>query len=157
MAQDGEIMRRRIMTPDRIIIHHSATADSGTLSWGAIRRYHLKNGWSDVGYHAGAELVGDQVECLFGRPDNLTGAHCRGQNSTTLGFCFVGDFDRASPSDHLLEVAARRVIVPWLLTYKLIPGDIRAHSEFSTKTCPGLMFDVERLRRIAAEIMKESR
>ena len=56
------------MTPRRIIIHHSATKDGRTFSWSAIRRYHVHTlGWTDIGYHAGIELIGDDFECLFGR------------------------------------------------------------------------------------------
>ena len=141
----------------KIIIHHSATRDSGTLSWAAIRKFHMEHGFDDIGYHAGAELVGNQVECLFGRPDSMVGAHCYGQNSVSLGFCFVGDYDEVAPAEDLLEAACRRVIVPWLLTYKLTPWYIRPHREFSSKTCPGKKFDMDRLRRIAAEVLKEQR
>lgn len=144
------------MKPERIIIHHSATADTGSLSWGAIRYYHtVAKGWADIGYHAGAEMVRGRPECLYGRPDTMAGAHCRGQNRKSLGFCFVGDYDREAPSEELLQAAARRVIVPWLIQYGLTPLSIRGHWEYSPKTCPGLLFDLDRLRAIAAEILKE--
>ena len=139
----------------RIIIHHSLTDDSRTLSWGAIRDNHKDTGWFDIGYHAGAEVVRDGIECLYGRPDTVAGAHCAGHNHDSLGFCFVGDFDKQHPSDELLEIACRRVIVPWLVYYGLNPEDIRPHSDFSEKTCPGKMFDMARLRQIAAEILEE--
>ena len=41
-----------------IMIHHSATEDSQTLSWQAIRRFHMTDPehlWADIGYHAGVE------------------------------------------------------------------------------------------------------
>ena len=142
------------MIPTQIIIHHSATADSGTLSWGAIRQYHLRQGWADIGYHAGVEFINGHIECLYGRPDHIPGAHCRGENGDSLGFCFVGNFDKRLPPEALITIACRRVIVPWLLTYNLTPEDIRAHREFSSKTCPGAMFEIDRLQSIAAEIME---
>ncbi len=40
------------MKPEHIIIHCSGTEDSETVSWSAIRRYHIyDNGWANIGYH----------------------------------------------------------------------------------------------------------
>lgn len=37
--------------PDGFLIHHSGTRDSGTVSWSAIRSFHLYDrGWADIGY-----------------------------------------------------------------------------------------------------------
>ena len=59
------------MTPQMIILHHSLTADTHTVSWGAIRRYHTKTlGWRDIGYHFGLELARNHVEVLMGRMPN---------------------------------------------------------------------------------------
>ena len=135
--------------PGRIIIHHSLTPDSGSVSWGAIRDYHvLDRGWQDIGYHAGCEVVGNKVECFFGRPWTEKGAHTRGHNTNSLGFCFVGDYDLIEPDPMMIATAARRVLAPWCKQFDLRPADIHAHREYGNKTCPGLLFDMATLRDI---------
>lgn len=134
----------------RVIIHHSKTADSETLSWQAVRKWHVEhNGWDDVGYHAGIELIGDQFECFFGRPFNRTGAHCRGQNIGSLGLCFIGDYDEDPPSDLMMHTAAQRVIAPWLHLMQKPVGCITGDRDWHHgKTCPGSQFDLDKLREI---------
>ena len=132
--------------PNKIIIHHSLTKDSETVSWGAIRKYHIETlGWNDIGYHAGAELVGDHYEAFFGRPWYFPGAHTRGQNSDSLGFCFVGNYDEVEPSDAILEAGAK-VIYQWLILFKIPTFCVYRHHDFNNqKTCPGVKFDMDRL------------
>lgn len=141
-----------MLKPTKIIIHHSLTRDSGSVSWAAIHSYHVnEKGWSDIGYHAGIEEVDGRFVCMYGRPDWMGGAHTKGHNGSSLGFCFVGDYDVRRPSDARLRVAARRVLAPWLLRYRLGVAALRPHSQFASKTCPGRMFPMERLRQICAE------
>lgn len=144
-----------------IVIHHSATADSGTLSWGAIERYHVdENGWDAVGYHAGAEMVRDTYQVLLGRPVNRTGAHVGTRaadrvpwNHATLGFCFVGNYDAEEPPLELLEVAAHRWIVPTMASLGLSVRDLVPHRELDPrKSCPGRLFDMDRLRWVCSSI-----
>lgn len=141
-----------MLIPRQIIVHHSATVDGATYSWAAIERYHTQEmGWRDIGYHAGCERVGNDIACLFGRPDYLPGAHTAGRNGDTLGFCFVGNYDGVGPDIGVLRIAARRVLVPWLRRFGLRVEDVRAHREFADKTCPGRMFDVDILRDVLRE------
>jgi len=133
--------------PKRIIIHHSATKDSQTVSWGAIRTYHTeKMGWSDIGYHAGIEVARDAYECFYGRPVTISGAHTRGHNNNTLGFCFVGNYDIVEPSAVMLKVAATRVLAPWMWQFGISIEDIHPHRTFANKTCPGSMFSMDVLK-----------
>jgi hypothetical protein len=141
-----------MLAPDLIVVHHSATPDGRTFSWHAIQHYHTKvRGWDDIGYHAGIELIGDKYLCLFGRPDVVVGAHTYGFNQNSLGFCFVGNFDDAAPCESRLRTAARRVLVPWAVRYDIPLMRIKAHRDFSDKTCPGLMFHMDVLRDICEE------
>jgi N-acetylmuramoyl-L-alanine amidase len=146
-------------TPTYIMVHHSATADSGTVSWSAIERYHREtNGWRDIGYHAGVELVANPLvyglaayQALMGRPVTETAAACREgeMNQHALHVCCVGDFDVAAPSEQMLERLVQRVLRPWMNEYGIPAERIVAHSDHAPyKSCPGLRFDMEQLRRM---------
>ena len=136
--------------PKRIIVHHSLTKDSFTASWGAIRKFHTETlHWSDIGYHAGVDLVksGDEVyyEVLMGRMWDKQGAHCGGHNEDSLAICFVGNFDYYKPSDAQLE-AGGRIISLWMKLYDIKIDNIYGHRDFSDKTCPGKLFDFKDLK-----------
>jgi len=131
----------------RIIIHHSLTIDRKTLSWSAIRNYHIQhNGWLDIGYHAGIEMVGNEYECLYGRPTTMDGAHTAGANYDSLGFCFVGNYDRVQPSPEMLAIACRRVLAPWIINFNIKLDNVKPHRDFADKSCPGKLFDMDDLR-----------
>ena len=143
-----------MLKPELIVVHHSLTADSGTLSWDNIIDYHVNhNGWSDVGYHAGCELIDDKYICTYGRPTWKPGAHTKGHNRRSLGFCFVGNFDLESPSTRQLRVGARRVLAPWLLWLGLGVDAVVPHRQFAVKSCPGRKFNMDILRTIIKEEM----
>jgi len=124
------------MKPVCIIVHCSATKDSGTVSWSAIRRYHTETlGWRDIGYHVGIEKVTDAAgrstyETFLGRPLTMQGAHCaaQGMNSRSLGVCFVAALCRV---------------------FNIPVDSIYGHRDFDKgKTCPGLEFDMKELRQL---------
>lgn len=144
--------------PQKIIIHHSATPDGRALSWRAIHDYHVNiKGWSDIGYHAGIEQIEDHFICMFGRPRTLVGAHAKGQNSSSLGFCFVGNFDERPPGPERLRIAARRVLAPWLVDLGAGVDALVAHRHFANKTCPGSRFSMEQLQEIVYEELVQQR
>jgi len=149
-----------IFFPDKIIVHHSLTVDSGTVSWGAIRKYHIQTlGMSDIGYHAGIELVksGDEnyYEALLGRPWDKRGAHTLGENERSLGICFVGNYDEVIPTDAMLLVGAR-VIAYWMKIYAIFSGEIYPHSKFADKTCPGTKFPLDKLISMVTELVTDA-
>jgi len=134
--------------PAEIVIHHSLTPDSGTVSWGAIRKYHIEHcGWDDIGYHAGIELVYTEYEMFMGRAWDKIGAHTRGQNDKSLGFLFVGNYDLEPPPKRMLEVGAKTIAL-WMRLFNIPKDKIYRHSDFANyKSCPGVEFDIEELKK----------
>lgn len=135
--------------PTKIIVHHSLTKDSETVSWGAIRSYHIHTlGYSDIGYHAGVELTSHgYYEVLWGRPWDQAGDHTRGKNHDSLGICFVGNYDEKPPFMDAYETGAR-LIRYWLKQFNIDINHIYGHRYFSTyKTCPGKKFDLITLKQ----------
>jgi len=144
--------------PKKIIVHHSLTKDSGSVSWGAIRKYHTQTlKWAGIGYHLGVELIisGDEpcYEALLGRMWDRSGAHTRGHNHNSLGICFVGNYDNTPPRREMLETGAE-VIALWLKLFSLSIDDIHSHHNFNIrKSCPGTLFDMEQLRMLVEKLL----
>lgn len=137
------------MTPKYIILHCSDTKDSGTVSWQAIRRYHMEtNGWSDLGYHFGIELVGDEYEILVGRPLDRAGAHCSAQrmNHQSFGICCIGAFDESDvPLPQWQQ--ALKLVKSLQRLFGIPTGKILGHREVDDrKTCPGNRFNMSLFR-----------
>jgi len=132
-----------MLRPKRIILHCSDTEDAGTVSWQAIRKYHMEvKGWNDIGYHFGVEKIGDRYEILAGRMLDVKGAHCEGENYDSIGICFVGKFDEQPPplQQFILGVQLTRALCSVL---GIMASNIFPHRAFNSgKTCPGLKFDM---------------
>lgn len=75
---------------DTIVIHCSATYPNQDYGVKEIREMHLKKGWSDIGYHF---VVQQDGSTQVGRPIEKIGAHVRGNNSKTVGICYIGGLD----------------------------------------------------------------
>ena len=141
--------------PEYIVLHHSATKDTETLSWPAIRRNHVNiRKFRTVGYHYGVEKVGNSFEIIQGRFPHEIGAHCReaGMNRRSVGICCVGNYDVMAPPPALLFKL--RGLVEWLIIeYEIPPQNIIGHRDAGLmegydwekgqyKTCPGKLFDL---------------
>ena len=137
------------MKPEAIVLHHSLTKDSATVSWGAIRRFHTVDlGWRDIGYHLGIELARNHHEIFMGRMLNEKGAHCPqgGMNSRGIGLCFVGNFDNHSPPIEMWDMGIK-LVRSLMDIFEINVSDIYGHRDFnSKKTCPGKMFDIDKFR-----------
>lgn len=143
------------MNPKFIIIHHSLTEDGATVSWNAIRDYHVNvNGWKDIGYQYGIELIGDRYDILKGRMDNEDGAHCFGFNDNSIGICVVGNFDLAKPNDAQLALL-KKLVNSLMEIYGIKTENVLGHFETYAlldkpiaKSCPGTRFSMPTFRRM---------
>lgn len=72
----------------KIIVHCSDTRPSMDIGVEEIRKWHVEeNKWSDIGYHFVIRRDGT-VES--GRSVERPGAHVKGENSDSIGICWVG-------------------------------------------------------------------
>lgn len=131
--------------PNKIIIHHSATPDGLVLKdFDAIRRYHKEtNGWRDIGYHWVIESVDNEYKILKGRDESDDGAHCIGQNTSSIGICMVGDFTKAEPPEAQYQTLVY-LIREIYKRYGKLP--IGSHKQYAATSCPGLL----NLEKVAA-------
>jgi hypothetical protein len=133
--------------PEYIYLHHSLTKDSGTVSWSAIRKYHIyHNGWDDIGYHYGIEIVGTIPEIFVGRFEGRPGAHVRGHNKNSIGICLVGNYNDKKPGPEKWNLLMR-LVKNIAFRYAIPVENVLGHREInSNKTCPGTMFDLYKFR-----------
>ncbi len=127
--------------PSRIILHCSATPDDAEKDFDVkdVRAWHLERGFSDVGYHY---VIKRDGEIQAGRPPDLIGAHCKGQNTDTLGVCYIG-MKRPSPEQ---RQALLKLYSLFKLNYGISYGSWFGHNEFNPhKECPGFNMELIRL------------
>ena len=123
-------------TITEIIIHCSATPEYKHYTASDIRKWHKRQGWSDIGYHFVIQLDGTIEE---GRNIDIQGAHCTGHNSHSIGICYVGGMDSACryAKDTRTELQ-KSALLSLLIDLKgMYPGVvIRGHRDFANKDCP---------------------
>jgi N-acetylmuramoyl-L-alanine amidase len=131
--------------PEKIIIHHSLTKDGKVVDWTAIRKYHIEhNGWNDIGYHWGIELVGDKWVIQKGRDEITKGSHTKEQNTNykSIGICVVGNYDISSLPQEAFKLLVKLITDINTRYKKQFP--IEPHSKYATyKSCPGKLFPLK--------------
>ena len=120
----------------KIIVHCADTHEGRDVRTAEIKRWHTEErGWSDIGYHWVVELDGS---LHAGRPEEISGAHCKGHNSSSIGICYVGGSDASGdPKDTRTEAqkeALKNLIVDLLDRYS--DAEVFGHRDFSEKACP---------------------
>lgn len=127
-----------------IIVHCSATRPD----WMAgrtiaekvaeIRRWHLANGWNDIGYHW---IIDRDGKVLAGRAETVIGAHTVGKNSGTIGICLIGGHGSAETDSfsthftHQQDVTLGQMIDA--ISSRTQIERVSGHNEYAAKACPG--------------------
>lgn len=137
----------------RVLVHHSAGPDTAGLDAEGIRRFHTApppagRGWKDIGYHGLVERQGEAYVFVHGRPLDMAGSHCPGQNTIALGLCLVGNFSEIEPPEAQVAAAAR-AIAEWCERFGISPGEIHPHRAFRQTECPGKVPVFEIRERVA--------
>lgn len=103
-----------------------------------VKRWHLANGWSDIGYHF---LIDRDGTIAKGRPIEKDGAHVRGHNAGTIGISLFGGHgssekdafaDNFTPAQ---ETALRGLLRDMRAQYGDVP--VTGHNQYAAKACPG--------------------
>lgn len=119
-----------------IIVHCSATPEGKDFTVAQIRQWHLARGFRDIGYHY---VIYRDGSIHTGRALAITGAHCTGHNTHSIGVCYIGGCaaDGKTPKD--TRTQAQRVALTSLLRRlkaQFPNARIYGHKDFANKACP---------------------
>lgn len=140
-------MQGSMNQPNKIITHTSASGKHNTAQ--DISQWHFDrwNGYAKsrrkeapyAGYHVVIEWDGKVVQT---RDFDEEGIHCRGQNLSSIGVCFIGHGDHHLPSQEQEEA--------WVNWYEEhgqgLP--VYPHRKYSTKTCHGKLLSDDYFARL---------
>jgi hypothetical protein len=121
-------------TTDAIVIHHVGNTNRD-VSAAEIDQWHKNNGWAGIGYHF---VIRKDGTIERGRPMDMLGAHCYGENWHTIGVNIVGEFDGHEPEPEQM-VSAAKLLAALCRYYGIAPDrkHIVGHRDFNATACPG--------------------
>lgn len=138
--------KRTMRQIDTIIIHCSATPEGKEFFAKDIDRWHRERGFRCIGYHYVIDLNG-RIE--KGRDISQMGAHCLGQNASSIGICYIGGQDKngkAKDTRTKEQVEALHELVNSLMQQHNIGLErVYGHYQFEKKDCP--CFTMEQFRK----------
>lgn len=146
------------------LVVHTAAFPHRNCDRDLIDRWHRERGWSAIGYHY--VVTNDLHDTLAdgtvqeGRPTSRQGAHVLGLNDRSLGICCVGHGDlqphteaqRAGLVELLSELTddCPAVTVDRIIGHRevndLVNEGVVATRFRTSKTCPGLLVDMDEVR-----------
>lgn len=129
-------------TINEIIVHCAATPEGKDYTVEQIRRWHLKRGFRDIGYHY---VIYRDGSIHAGRSVSQVGAHCTNHNAHSIGVCYIGGVakDGKTPKDTRTEEQKKSLTSLLKRLHELYPkATLHGHREFAAKACPS--FDVHK-------------
>jgi len=129
-------LKKSKRTINEIIVHCTATPEGHDYSIAEIRRWHKNRGFSDIGYHYAIHPNGTVEN---GRDVDISGAHCTGHNSHSIGVAYIGGCasDGKTPKDTRTQDQKASLASLLIDLRKLYPtAKIHGHRDFANKACP---------------------
>lgn len=120
----------------KLIVHCSATPEGKDYTTEDIKRWHLQRGFNNIGYHY---VIYRDGSIHKGRSDTVAGAHVSGQNSNSIGICYIGGMDAANKKAKDTRTEEQKESLIKLLKelkQKYPYATIHSHFEFANKACP---------------------
>ena len=130
----GALAKRNAI--DMIVLHH---AEASSCTAKDINRWHIGRGYSGIGYHY---FINKKGEIYKGRPDNTIGAHAKGYNSTSIGICFEGRYNKEVMPQAQLQ-AGKELVTYLKKKYNITK--VKRHKDLMATDCPGNLFPFEEI------------
>jgi len=122
---------------NKIILHCTATPEGRHHDVADIRRWHLKRGFNNIGYHFLIHIDGT-IE--VGRSIKKPGAHTAYHNQDSIGICYTGGMSKDMKKAKDTRTQAQKDSLIKLmheLIYKYNKDmTIHGHNEYANKACP---------------------
>lgn len=122
---------------DKIILHCSATKEGKDYTVEDIDRWHKERNFKCIGYHY---VIYRDGTIHQGRTEDQIGAHCTGENSHSIGICYIGGLDKnGNPKDTRTPEQKESMVIlikDILNRYFLDESSIHLHREYANKACP---------------------
>lgn len=127
----------------RIFVHCSASPhelNGRLVDAQMMREWHLKRGWSDIGYHI---VVVKDGTIQQGRPLEEIGAGAKGNNKDSVHVVVTGD-----DCFTMAQMVSLKAVLKMLMTkFHLNQKDVYGHYQVNPgKTCPN--FTIEEMREV---------
>lgn len=133
--------------PNKIVIHHAVTTGAKPEE---INSWHIERGYGGIGYHYYIKKDGTIYR---GRDEKMQGAHALGENSSSIGICLEGSYDK----EKLEEVQMNSLInLSASLVVKYNMENIIGHRDCNDTLCPGQNVNIDKVKDNVIKVMTNS-